>query len=488
MHPLFDLSSKGLGQTARRATMLNLGASAVDFVLQFLTLIVLARLLTPADFGLMAMVTPFIWFIMNFGDLGLGSAIVQQTQLTPGQASAIFRINLVAGFTCGMVFLAASPLLGWFYQDPRVVPLAATLSLVFLISGLLAVQRALLRRALQFAVLFRARIAASLLSSAVAVGLALAETGYWALAARMLLEPFVYTVVIWISSSWLPARPEWDSTTKKLLRLGSYSIGGALVTAFARQGDNLVIGWRYGSAELGPYALGCRLLYFPIQQFTWPVGAVMVPALSRLTNEPDRLKTWYTDLLRLITLLTYPALFTLALCANDLVYVVLGPQWHEAIPLIRLLAPVSALLVGFATVEWLMYSQGRIDRAFRWATFSSFVTVAGIVAGLPWGAFGVAAGLAAANFILFIPALAYGTKGTPIALIDVLKGMVPSLIVTAITVTIVFVLGMVIQEWSAFWRLLASITTIATSTLIGMAILSGQDVIRFLSLLRYQKS
>src|SRR5262249_55821165 len=156
MHSLFHLTNDRLERRARRATALNLTASGIDLLVQLLTLMILARLLTPVDFGVLAMVTPFIWFIMNFGDLGLAGAVLQQTQLTEGQASAVFRINLLAGFSFAAVFLAASPLLGWFYHDARVVPLAAALSLIFVLSGFTAIQRALLRRALQFGALFRA--------------------------------------------------------------------------------------------------------------------------------------------------------------------------------------------------------------------------------------------------------------------------------------------------------------------------------------------
>src|SRR5438309_1182866 len=144
MHSLFELNSDQLGRNARRATTFALTASGVDLILQFLALTILARYLTPADFGLVAMVTPFIWFISHFCDLGLGNGILQQTRLTEGQASAVFRINFLAGLLFTVVILAASPLLGWFYHDGRVVPLAAVLSLVFIISGLTAVQRALL--------------------------------------------------------------------------------------------------------------------------------------------------------------------------------------------------------------------------------------------------------------------------------------------------------------------------------------------------------
>src|SRR5205814_232815 len=158
-------SSRGLKLKAQRASVLNLSGRGIDLFFQFAVLTVLARLLAPADFGVFAMATAFLWLIMNFSDLGLAMALLQQRDLNERQASAVFRVNLLAGLAFAGLFLASSPLIGSFYQDPRVTQVAAVLSLTFVLSGLTAVQLTLLRRALRFDVLLRAQIAASVVSS-----------------------------------------------------------------------------------------------------------------------------------------------------------------------------------------------------------------------------------------------------------------------------------------------------------------------------------
>ena len=165
----FQISNQRLRYDAQRAGFLNLSARGIDFLFQFVSMAILARLLTPADFGVFAMATPFVWILMTFGDLGLASAVLQQRDLNEGQASAVFRINLVAGIAFGGLFLLCAPLLGSFYGDPEVTQVAAALSLMFVFSGFTAVQQALLRRALMFDTLLRAQIAASLVSSVMAV-------------------------------------------------------------------------------------------------------------------------------------------------------------------------------------------------------------------------------------------------------------------------------------------------------------------------------
>jgi PST family polysaccharide transporter len=475
MHRLFQVSSDQLTRDAQRASVLNLAARTAEFVFQFVCLAILARLLTPSDFGVFAMATPFVFFIMNVGDLGLGSALLQQRDLNEGQASAVFRVNLLAGLVFAAVILAASPLTGLLYHDHRVSEVAAALSLTFVFSGLAAVQRALLRRALLFDALLRAQIAASAVSSLVAILFALYGAGYWALVARALADPLIYSVIIWRAAGWMPGRAEWDDTTKFLLRYGRYHIQAVLLYSLGRQSDSVLIGWSFGSAELGPYALANRLFVLPVDQLSSPLGHVMIPALSRIRDDPDRLKRWYLKLLRLLTFLSFPPMFSLAFCADDVVHVVAGPQWRKAADILRVLAPVGALYVAYATTDWLMRSQGRADRAFRWSALSTAAYFLCFIAGLPWGAIGVAAGLVIANVVLFIPALIYAAKGTPIRLGDTLKAMLPSIALTIATAGAVYALRTFMDDdWHPIVRLLLTGSVIAATMVCGLALAFGR--------------
>jgi polysaccharide transporter, PST family len=478
MHILFQISNRRLKQNAQRASVLNLAASGINFFFQFVSLAILARLLTPADFGVFAMATPFVWILMTFGDLGLASAVLQQHDLNEGQASAVFRVNLWAGLAFGGLFLLSSPLLGLFYGDPQVTQVAAVLSLMFVFSGFTAVQQALLRRALLFDALLRAQIVASVVSSVVAVILALKGAGYWALTVRALADPLSYIIVVWISAGWLPTRPEWGDSTKALLRYGRYSIGSSLLYSVGRHANNVLIGWRYGSAELGPYALAYRLFFLPAQQISWPLGHVMIPTLSRLRDDPDRLKRWYLKLLRFVTFVSFPALCSLAVCADDVLYVLAGPQWSKAADILRLLAPVSALQVGYATTDWLMRSRGQADRVFRWTAIDTATCLLGCILGLSWGAIGVAAGLATANLLLFLPSFVYASRGTTIRLIDALEAMLPCFVLMILTVCAVGALRIFIaQDWHPIARLFVTGAVIAAVMMCGAALVYGRSLL-----------
>ncbi len=478
MHALFHVSSDQLRQDAQRATLLNLAARSTDFFFQFAALAILARLLTPSDFGVFAMATPFVPFIMNLGDLGLSSALLQQRDLNERQASAVFRVNLLAGLAFAGVLLAASPLIGLLYRDHRVSEIAAVPSLTFVFSGFTAVQRALLRRALLFDALLRAQIAASAVSSLVAILFALNGAGYWALVVRALADPLTYAVIIWISAGWVPGRAEWDDTTRFLLRYGRYQIQAVLLYSMGRPSDSVLIGWRFGSAELGPYALATRLFALPVDQLSSPLGHVMIPALSRLRDDPARLRGWYLKLLRLLTLLAFPPMFSLVFFADDVVYVVAGPQWGETADILRVLAPVGALSVAYATMDWLMRSQGHADRVFRLTAISTAAYLVCFAVGLQWGAIGVAAGLAAANVLLFVPALAYSARGTSIRLGDAVKAMLPSIALMIATAGVVYAVRVLIGDgWNPIVRLLIIGGVIAATMACGVALVYGRALL-----------
>jgi O-antigen/teichoic acid export membrane protein len=487
MHPLFQISNQELKHDARRASVINLAGRGIDLVFQFGVLVILARLINPADFGVFVMATSFLWITITFSDLGLGIAVLQQPELTEEQASAVFQINLVAGLAFAGLFLAASPLLGLFYHDPRVTKVAAVLSLAFVFSGLTAVQLALLRRALKFEALLRAQIVASAVSSIAAVILALMDAGYWALTVRALADPLIYSILAWSSSGWLPGRAKWDQTTKALLRYGGHNLAFTLLSSAGRQTDSILLGWRFGSVELGSYALASRLFYLPLVHAAWPLGHVMIPALSRLRDDPDRLRRWYSKLLRMVTFVALPPMCSLAICADDVIYLVAGPQWAKAADILRVLGPVGALHVGTATIDWLMLSQGQARRSLVWEAVRTTIFLVCIVVGLPWGATGVAAGLAAATLLLFPPSFAYAARSTSIRLIDVMRALFPSFAVMMATVGAVFVLRVfVAQEWNPVLRLLVTGGVIAGMMMCGAALLYGRSFLsgRFLDPIR----
>ena len=180
----------------------------------------------------------------------------------------------------------------------------------------------------------------------------------------------------------------------------------------------------------------------------------------------------------MVTFVSFPPLFSLAICADDVVYVIAGPQWSQAVVILKLLAPVAALQVGYATTDWLMRSQGQPARFFRWTAIDTATCLLGCILGLSWGAIGVATGLATANLLLFLPSFAYAAKGTTIRFTDALKAMFPCFILMSFTVGAVWALRIVIlQDWHPFARLLVTAATIAVIMTCGTAVVYGRSVL-----------
>lgn len=447
--------------------ILNYSGRAFEMVVFFASTMLLARLLTPRDFGILAMVSPVLWILMQFGDLGLASAALQERDLDVGRASVLLFANLLAGSILGTAFFASSGLIGSFYGEPDAARAAAVLSLVFFVSGGSAVQIALLRRSFRYNLLICAQAAAAVASFLIAVIVAQHGGGYWALVARAVAEPLVLAILVWVLAPWRPCRPRWQPETKRLLRYGAYYAASSSLNAGGRQIDHVLIGWRQGSVELGQYALAYRLFYLPVQLIAWPLGHVMIPTLSRLRDDPERLVAWYVAALRWVSFVAFSFFLTVAVCAPDLVAVIAGPQWGRAGAILSVLAPVGAIQGCTAIAEWLLQAHGRSDRAFRLASVTTASYAVSFSCGLLWGATGVACGLLSVSVLLAGPSFAYAVRGTAVTGRDVVAALTPSALFGGATALAVHALRTtVLADWAPTGR-------VVLCAVVGAAALAG---------------
>jgi PST family polysaccharide transporter len=248
---------------------------------------------------------------------------------------------------------------------------------------------------------------------AVTITLAWRGVGYWALVGGHLTTSFIYMVGIWAVCRWRPGRPARASGVRPLLRFGGNLTGFGVVNFFARNLDNMVIGRVWGSQQLGLYTKAYQLLTLPIDQINSPITTVAVPALSRLNDSPERYRRAYLRMIEKIAVLTMPGIALLIATADWVVLVILGPQWTEAGHIFAALG-VAALIQPIAnTTGWLFISQGRTHDMFRYGVVASTVIVAAILAGLPWGALGVATVYAVVWVTIVTPLLFYwvGRRG-----------------------------------------------------------------------------
>lgn len=413
--PLGDLKNRSV-----RGAAVTMSAQAIKFLLQMTSTAVLARLLTPADFGLVAMVAAFTGFVGLFKDLGLSMATVQRVEITSEQVSTLFWANVVVSIILAAVGMALAPAVTWFYGEPRLGLVTIAISATFIFGGLAAQHTALLQRRLRFASLALIDVVSMLCGVGIGVLLALLGAKYWALIAMTAAQSFLAALGAWIASGWRPGMARRGSGILPMLKFGGNLTGFNSLNYFTRNLDNILIGSVLGSMQLGIYSKAYNLLTVPISQINAPLAAVAMPTLCRLQHNPAQFRRYYLRAVEMIAFFGMPLVAYAFVHANDLIRVLLGAQWMGAVPVFRWLAPAAFIGTLNVAPGWLCGSLGRTNRQFRWAILSTPVMVAAFVVGLRWGAVGVAAAFSISWCGLFFALLAYSCKGSPVRLRDIM--------------------------------------------------------------------
>ncbi len=393
--------------------MVSQGAT---FALGMAATMVLARLLTPQDFGMVAMVAAVTGFIAMFKDMGLSMATIQKDTVTHHQISTLLWVNVAISIVIGIVIAACAVPISWFYDEPRLINITLVSAAAMPLSGLIIQHQALLKRQMRFGALAGIETTAVTIGVTTAVVMAYGDAGYWALVLMPIVAAVVRVTATWVVCGWRPGRPVRHSGVRAMLRFGGHLTGFDFVNYFARNLDNVLIGRAWGSDALGQYNKAYTLLLMPIRQINGPIAAVAIPALSRLQDDPDRFRSYYLKGVSVVAFLTMPLATFLFVAADDVIALLLGPQWTEAVVIFRYLA-ISAVVQPICNAAgWLYVSLGRGVRMLKWGGFSSAVLVASFGIGLPFGASGVALSYALAVLALTVPCLMYGTHQTPVGL------------------------------------------------------------------------
>jgi O-antigen/teichoic acid export membrane protein len=401
-HLLINLKGRTISSGA-----VTMSAQGAKFLLNLISTMILARLLTPRDFGLMAMVMTVTTFMRVFKDAGLSIATVQRERITHAQVSNLFWINVAVSALCTLIIAASAPVVGRFYHDFRVVNITLLLSITFLISGLTAQQQALLKRQMRFKALALIEVGSMAAGVPVAIIMALLGYSYWSLVGSSLSMEIAGLVLTLSISRWRPQWPSVRSGVRPMISFGAHRTAGDFVMSLSRGCDNLLIGRFYGSAAVGLYSRASALLIRPLELFLSPINAVFVPALSRLQTQPTRYRSTFLRLYEAIAL--FGLFFTGLLLAvsRPLTLVLLGPQWEQAAVIFGGFT-VAALCVPLANAStWLFVSQGRGRDMFVTQSINACAIVFSFVVGLPFGPVGVAMAFSVSTLLVRIPIYYY---------------------------------------------------------------------------------
>jgi PST family polysaccharide transporter len=430
--PVYPLSTDSLRRRSIRGAAITSISQGAKFVLMLVSQIVLARLLDPADFGIIAMVAPILGFVTIMADLGLVQAIVQRPVLTRGQLNSVFWVNATLSIGMAALLMASAPLLAWLYHEPRLVPVTLALASLVVVTGLSMQQAALLNRTMRYAVLAVSETLSMTLAVGVGALAAWQGLGYWALVLSQATATITTSAVIWTASSWRPSWPSFKADALSMLRFGGNVTVSNIANYLNTVLDNVMIGVYIGEVPLGLYDRAWKLTVLPLTQLMAPVSRVAIPALSRLVDDPERYRSAFSQILRMLLMACLPALAVAVVAAHPLIGLLFGAKWNDVAPVFSWLC-VGALLTPInSAMFWLFISQGRSRDQMKYGTVAAVINIFTYAAGLHWGLIGVARTSAIASYLVPTPLLIWaGSRTGPFDKAMLLRLLYPFAVATA---------------------------------------------------------
>jgi O-antigen/teichoic acid export membrane protein len=390
-----DAPGPRLGVAATRGVFWVGGAQVFRQILGLITSVVLARLLAPTDFGLIALAYVFIELGQVFADFGVGAAVIQAKDVTRKVLSSAFWANVVVGCALMVIMLGAAPAVGYVYTDSRVAWVLASLSLTLLFSGMVVVPRATLYKDLRFNLAVKAQMIGSLVGAAVAISMAWFGMGVWSLVAQPICGSIITLTLTLRYARW---RPYWEYSWNDIRGLAKFSadvLGMSVVGHINNNADKLLVGKFLGNASLGFYSLAFQLMLYPMTHVASVIMRVLFPTLSALQDDLPRFRNAYLKATAAIALITFPLMIGLLIVSRDFVEVVFGDKWLPMVPVLQVLCLVGMGKSVATTVGAVYLSTAHTRENFYIALVMLPLSVGAFVIGLRWGIVGVAAGYAA---------------------------------------------------------------------------------------------
>ena len=360
----------------------NAASRVLNIGLQFIITIFLARLLTPADFGLIGMIIVFTGFAHSLSDPGFSAALIQKKDIEESHLSSVFWLNILIGISLSVLFLSLSTFMAGFYHEPRLATIAALIASIFFIQSFKMVPHTLLIRSLEFRKLAIVDTVTTMLAGVTAISLALSGYGVWSLAWQAVVSAFVSMMIVWRVSGWKPCLLFKFGAIRELLKFSMNLFGFNLYHYWVKNIDNLLIGKFIGSAGLGIYSRAYDILLMPVNQISATVGQVMFPSLSKIKDDKERFRDVYLEAISGVAFIAFPLMMGLFVVADSFVLALYGGKWTQMIPIVRVFCLLGVVYSVAATAGWIYNAQGRTDWLLWWGLASGALMMLGIVVGV----------------------------------------------------------------------------------------------------------
>lgn len=428
-------SSKSAFSAVRWTTASTIGKT----FLQFIQVIVLARLLTPGDFGLMAIVLTVVTFLQGLSDLGLSSAIIHHQDTSERELSGLYWLNLAVASSMSLIIAACSPLVAWFYGDPRLTNMLALAGFTLAASAIGQQLRVRAERALNFMPLAIIELSSASIGLAAAALVAFHTRSALALVVGLLASAISLSVLSWrfLSHGWRPMRTFCLADTRRLISFGGYASISNVVGMINMQLDVAIGGRIFEASELGAYSMA-RDLSLRLASITNPIFTrVGFPLMAQQHHEKENVCRVYGRILEILSALNFPLYLGVAFFSTEIIQVFFGSHWEAAAPLLSFMAIWGMLRSMMNPVGSLLYACGQAKKAFQWNVSLFFLSLPSVLIGCQWGTKGLV--LAQVCLMLFVFNFAWKyliQPDTGMTLHSYLSRFLPSLALSCVTVLI----------------------------------------------------
>lgn len=418
-------SSENVGGLARKGVSWSITQIVGNQGISLCATAVLARILTPHDYGVMAMAMTLTALFNVFSDLGLSWVTIQEPDLCRSHVDNLFWIGSVGGIVLWGSCAAAGPMLNAFYRRTDLAPIAVIAGAGFLLSSLAVQPTSLLRRQLNISQITKAEIASQIVGALLGIAVALLGGRYWSLVALSLGKQLVYLALILWGARYWPGLPHALSSMTRFVRFGAYLSANGVLVYIARNLDNILIGKYCGTDQLAYYSRAYFLMLLPASLATGVLSGVTIPALSAIAHDRERMGDAFRRVLRAISALAFPMAIGLCVAAPELVRFVYGPKWNAVVPLLRWLALASVSQPVYTTVGWLYISVGKSKEMFLWGLAQAAVLACTFGVAVRWGATGVAIGYGlVATGGVALPGLYFAHRAANLPFLSSLKPLI----------------------------------------------------------------
>jgi len=392
-------------------------------ILQLLSMVVMARFLTPEDFGVYAILMIFVYFMQIFASMGTAQVVIHLNNPSQRMLSSIFFFNIAVGIILFVVMFVAAWPIAYFFDNDSLVHLLQIVGLTFIITTVSLVQKALLEKTLYFKRVVTIETSALAIASTAGILAAVNGLGIYSLIIHTLINATLLSLGLWLNSHWKPSLICRLDDIKQVLGYSFNLTGFSTINYFARNADTFLIGKFIGASPLGVYNIAYKIMLYPLENVSRVIVRVLFPAFSSVKHDNVRFKNGYLKAISFIALVTFPLMAGLFAVSENFVALVFGDKWEGMATLLMILAPIGMMQSIVTTVGSIYTAKGTTSLMFKIGAANAAVSVISFLAGLPFGVNGVAIAYGMSNILMLYPNLKYAWDQVDLGVIEGLKSV-----------------------------------------------------------------